>query len=104
MSGTGKFYLYRLSDGREDRPVLTDRKIDLAVHASNPQARYEYLGEFSGECEAIAAWRKALREAVAPPPVQDGAPPAAAPGSAAPPPPEDEITVKDQDRTSPPPR
>jgi hypothetical protein len=61
------FYLYRLSDGREARPVLTDRKLDPAVHASNPDARYEFLGQFSGECEAIAAWRRALREAVYPP-------------------------------------
>ena len=70
---TGKpstFYLYRLSDGREARPVLTDRKLDTAIHASNPDARYELVGQFSSECEAIAAWRGALRKAVAPPPAQ----------------------------------
>jgi len=105
MSGNGKFYLYRLSDGQQERPVLTDRKIDLAVHASNPEARYEYLGEYSGECEAIAAWRKQLRESVAPPPVEDTAAPGApgAPtGAAEVPPPEDEITIRD--RTSAPPQ
>jgi hypothetical protein len=67
---TGKpstFYLYKLTDGRDARPLLTDRKIDTSIHASNPEARYEYLGQFSGECEAIAAWRGALREAVSPP-------------------------------------
>jgi len=61
------FYLYKLTDGREVQPLLTDRKIDTSVHASNPEARYEYLGQFSGECDAIAAWRSALRKAVSPP-------------------------------------
>jgi hypothetical protein len=64
MSGTGRFYLYRLTDGRQERPVLTDRKIEAAVYPTNPRAVYEYLGEYAGECEAIAAWRKALREEV----------------------------------------
>jgi hypothetical protein len=91
ISGNGKLYLYRLSDGRGvERPVLTDRKIEPSVYASNPEARYEYLGEYSGECEAVAAWRKALREAVAPAPVEDA-------GDAAPAPPaEDEVTVEDK--------
>jgi hypothetical protein len=67
ISGKGRLYLYRLTDGHGTvRPVLTDRKIEPAVYASNPDARYEYLGDFAGECEAIAAWRKALRESVAP--------------------------------------
>jgi hypothetical protein len=91
MSGTGKFYLYRLSDGREQRPVLTDRRIDPAVYASNPLAVYEYLGEYTGECEAIAAWRKALREAVAPPPIDESAAPPVAP-----PPAGDEISIQDR--------
>jgi hypothetical protein len=65
ISGRGRLYLYRLSDGHGVvRPVLTDRKMEPAVYASNPEARYEYLGDYAGECEAIAAWRKALREAV----------------------------------------
>jgi hypothetical protein len=94
MSGTGKFYLYSLSDGRQQRPVLTDRKLDPAVYASNPQARYEYLGEFSGECEAIAAWRKELREDVAPPPGESSDQGAAS--APAPPPAEDEITIEER--------
>lgn len=92
---TGKpntYYLYRLSDGRQERPLLTDRRLDPRVTAENPQVRYEFLGEFSGECEAVAAWRKELREAVAPPPVEEGAPP---PAPASPPPLEDEITIRD---------
>jgi hypothetical protein len=65
ITGGGRLYLYRLTDGHGVvRPVLTDRKIEPAVYASNPDARYEYLGDYPGECEAIAAWRKALREAV----------------------------------------
>ena len=102
MSGTGKFYLYSLSDGHQERPVLTDRKLDPAVYASNPNARYEYLGEFSGECEAIAAWRKELREDVAPPPVGEGESDrsTAAPGAPAPLPADDEITIQDP-RTPP---
>jgi hypothetical protein len=66
------FYLYSLSDGREARPVLTDRKLEPAVYASNPEARYEFLGRFSDECAAIAAWRRELRKAVAPPPAEPG--------------------------------
>jgi hypothetical protein len=93
ISGNGKLYLYRLSDGRGvERPVLTDRRIEPSVYASNPEARYEYLGEYSGECEAIAAWRKALREAVAPGPVEDAGQAAPAPA----PPADDEVTVEDK--------
>jgi hypothetical protein len=110
MSGNGKFYLYELSDGREARPVLTDRKIDMRVHASNPEAVYQYLGEYSGECEAIAAWRKHLRESVAPPPVDSSADPAAVDGAspakvppAASSPDADEITIEDRPRRDSPP-
>jgi hypothetical protein len=88
------YYLYRLSDGRQERPLLTDRRLDPRVTAENPEVRYEFLGEFSGECEAVAAWRKELREAVAPPPVEE-APPPPPPAPASPPPLEDEITVED---------
>lgn len=96
ISGDGKLYLYRLTDGHGVvRPVLTDRKIEPAVYASNPDARYEYMGDFSGECEAIAAWRKALREAVE---QEKNAGDAAAPPPAPPPPPapDDEIRVEDK--------
>jgi len=102
ISGNGKLYLYRLSDGRGvERPVLTDRRIEPSVYASNPEARYEYLGEYSGECEAIAAWRKALSEAVAPAPVEDTG--AAAPAPAATPA-DDEVVVEDKPPGGPRPR
>jgi hypothetical protein len=99
ISGTGELYLYRLSDGQQVRPVLTDRKIDAAVYASNPRASYEYMGEYSGECEAIAAWRKALREAVAPASGGEGGDEPADPGPGAPPPESDEVTVRDRTAT-----
>jgi hypothetical protein len=103
ISGNGRLYLYRLSNGRGvERPVLTDRRIEPSVYASNPEARYEYLGEYSGECEAIAAWRKALREAVAPAPVEDTG--AAAPAPVATPPADDEVTVEDKPPGGPRPR
>jgi hypothetical protein len=63
------FHLYRTWDARGERPLLTDRPLDPKAYASNPDFHYEYLGKFDGECEAVAAWRKALREATEPLPV-----------------------------------
>ncbi len=58
------FFLYRITDAHgEQRPLLTDRRIDPAAR---PEYQYEFLGEFKGECQAVAAWRQALREDVAP--------------------------------------
>jgi hypothetical protein len=97
VSGKGRLYLYRLTDGHGVvRPVLTDRRIEPAVYASNPDARYEYMGDYAGECEAIAAWRKALREAVAP--GEEGSGDAGPPRSAppAPAPAGDEVRVEDK--------
>ena len=68
LSGT-TFYLYRTWDARGERPMLTDRPIDPDRYLSNPDFRYELVGKYSGECEALAAWRTALREATAPPPL-----------------------------------
>lgn len=65
LSGT-TFYLYRTWDSRGERPILTDRPIDPDDYATRPDFRYELVGKYSGDCEAIAAWRKALREATAP--------------------------------------
>ena len=67
------FYLYRTWDERGERPLLTDHELDPKAYALNPDFRYEYLGKFDGECEAVAAWRKALREATEPKPVPDDA-------------------------------
>lgn len=60
------FFLYRTWDTKgEEEPLLTDHRLDPNAYA--PAAlRYEFVGEFKGECEAIAAWRRSLREAQAP--------------------------------------
>jgi hypothetical protein len=68
LSGT-TFYLYRTWDSRGERPILTDRPLAQDDYAARPDVRYELVGKYSGDCEAIAAWRKALREATAPEPV-----------------------------------
>jgi hypothetical protein len=67
------YYLYRTWDARGERPLLTERPLDPKAYASNPEFRYELIGKFDGECEAVAAWRKALREATQP--EADGATP-----------------------------
>ncbi len=64
--GSNSFYLYRVYDGHDQHPLLTDREIDPKTFASNPLVSYEPLGKFTGECDAVAAWRKALREAASP--------------------------------------
>jgi hypothetical protein len=83
VSGGSTFYLYRIRDQHgEQRPLLTDRKLDAVVRAG---VQYEYMGEYKGECEAIAAWRAALREDVAPPPAELGVEVTPAPANAPPP-------------------
>jgi hypothetical protein len=63
------YHLYRMSDRRGDRPLLTDRPLDPNAYATHPDVHYEYLGKFDGECEAVAAWRAALRRATEKKPV-----------------------------------
>ena len=58
------YHLYRTWDERGERPLLTDHRLDPEDYRTNPQFHFEYLGEFSGECAAVAAWNKALRDAV----------------------------------------
>ena len=65
------FYLYRLTKEGVERPLLTDRKLDLSTYAVAPGAVLEFIGPFSGQCEAIAAWRKALRNGREAPPSPD---------------------------------
>jgi hypothetical protein len=70
--GASTFYLYRMWDQQgEERPLLTDHEIDPKSFAANPAVRYDFLGKFGGECEAVAAWRQALRKAVEPRPTPD---------------------------------
>jgi hypothetical protein len=66
------YHLYRTWDERGERPLLTDHKLDPDDYRTNPSFHFEYLGEFGGECAAVAAWNKALREAVFPEPAPEG--------------------------------
>ena len=66
------YHLYRTWDERGERPLLTDHRLDAEDYRTNPSFHFEYLGEFSGECAAVAAWNKALREAVFPEPAPEG--------------------------------
>jgi hypothetical protein len=66
-----RFHLYRMSDARGERPLLTDRVLDTKTYAANLDVHYEYMGQFDGECEAVAAWRKALRKATEKEPLPD---------------------------------
>ena len=53
-----------MRDAKGERPLLTDRVLDPKSYAANLNVQYEYMGEFDGECEAVAgARRKALRKA-----------------------------------------
>jgi hypothetical protein len=66
-----RFFLYRTwNEKGEEEALLTDHKLDPGSYAT-PAVRYEFVGEFKGECEAIAAWRRALRESMAPPAVDE---------------------------------
>jgi hypothetical protein len=65
------FHLYRTWDAQGEHPLLTDHPLDPKAYAANLDFHYESLGEFDGECEAVAAWRKALRQATAPKPLPD---------------------------------
>ena len=67
------FHLYKTWDAHGERPLLTDQPLDPKAYASRSDFHYEYLGKFDGECEALAAWRKALREATEPKPFPDDA-------------------------------
>jgi hypothetical protein len=75
LSGNGTtYYLYKTWDARGERPMMTDRKLDPFEYQSSPGFRFEYLGSFDSECAAVAAWNKALREAVEKKPEAEGPP------------------------------
>ena len=65
------FHLYRVWDERGERPLLTEKPLDPEHFRGNPALRYVLVGTYKGECEAVAAWRQALREARAPEPLPD---------------------------------
>jgi hypothetical protein len=75
LSGNGTtYYLYKTWDARGERPMMTDRKLDPFEYQSSPGFRFEYLGSFDSECAAVAAWNKALRDAVEKKPEAEGPP------------------------------
>jgi len=62
--GKGRtYYVYRVWDHTGERAVLRERPLDPAQFAGAPQFHYESLGRFGDECEALKAYRKAMREA-----------------------------------------
>ena len=75
LSGNGTtYYLYKTWDARGERPMMTDHKLDPFEYQSSPGVRFEYLGSFDSECAAVAAWNKALRDAVEKKPEAEGPP------------------------------
>ncbi len=58
------YHLYRTWDAQGERPMLTDHLLDPEDYGGTPYFTFEYLGKFDGECAAVAAWNKALRDAV----------------------------------------
>jgi hypothetical protein len=65
LSGKGTtYYLYRTWDARGERPMLTDHKLDAEDYRGNLDFHFEFVGQFDGECAAVAAWNKSLRDAV----------------------------------------
>jgi hypothetical protein len=57
------YYVYRVWDHTGERAVLRDRPMAPEEFAGAPQFHYESLGRFGDECEALKAYRKAMREA-----------------------------------------
>jgi len=84
--GTNTFYLYRTWNGDVERPLLTDHRLDPNTFLRLPNFRYEFLGEYTGECQAVAAWRAAERHQTVPPGKQDEHSPPHSDATAAPPP------------------
>ena len=69
------YYLYRTWDARGERPMMTDHPIDAEEYQANLDFHYESLGRFDGECAAVSAWNRALRDAVDKKPLPDSEPP-----------------------------
>ena len=75
------YYLYRTWNARDERPMLTDHKLDPEDYRDNLDFHFEFLGQYDSECAAVSAWNQALRDAVErgsaprPQPPPDGAQP-----------------------------
>jgi hypothetical protein len=59
------YYLYRVTDRSGERMALYDRELNPASYLSVPEVSFEFLGKFEGECEAVAAYRRAVRRGAA---------------------------------------
>ena len=63
IAGKGRtYYLYRVWDATGERADMRDRPLDPDRFADVPAFRYEPLGQFDDECEALAAYRRLQRE------------------------------------------
>lgn len=60
--GSRTYHLYRVWDRDGEHAVLRDHAMAASEWGSAPRVHYVELGSFGDECEAIAAWRAALRE------------------------------------------
>jgi hypothetical protein len=58
------YYLYRVWDPEGERAMLRERPLAPGLDQVVPHLGYELVAEIHGECEAVAAWRKANREAI----------------------------------------
>jgi hypothetical protein len=55
------YYLYRVTDRSGERMALYDHLLNPASYLSVPDVTFEFLGKFEGECEAVAAYLRAVR-------------------------------------------
>jgi hypothetical protein len=58
------YYLYRIWTREGERAILRDQPFMPGTYQAFPEVQYEYVAKIDGECEAVAAWRKAWREAL----------------------------------------
>jgi hypothetical protein len=66
VAGTSRtYYLYRTWDASGEHVTMRDRPFEAERFDATPRFRYVPLGSFTDECQALAAWRKALRETAA---------------------------------------
>jgi hypothetical protein len=56
------YYVYRIVDSFGPRAAMYERPIAPETYAQAPEVSYELVGKFRGECEALKAYRQALRE------------------------------------------
>jgi hypothetical protein len=56
------YYVYRITDPFGPRAAMYEKPLDPETYAKAPGASYELLGRFRGECEALRAYREALRD------------------------------------------